>query len=102
MLSALSASREGQVLVGFAAEHGPGGLERARAKRARKGLDLLVYNDVAAEGVGFGSEENRITILGPGDEERPLPRMSKAACAEHILDAAAPLVGARAEAGRTT
>lgn len=102
VLSALSAAREGQVLVGFAAEHGPGGLERARAKRARKGLDLLVYNDVSAEGVGFGSEDNRITILGPGEEERPLPRMSKAACAERILDAAAPLVGAREGAGRTT
>jgi phosphopantothenoylcysteine decarboxylase/phosphopantothenate--cysteine ligase len=98
ILSALSAAREDQVLVGFAAEHGPGGLERARAKRSRKGLDLLVYNDVAEPGAGFGSEENAITILGPGEEERAHPRMSKADCAERILDAAAPLLGVRAGA----
>ena len=100
VLTGLAAAREGQVLVGFAAEHGPGGLERARAKRARKGLDLLVYNDVAAPGVGFGSEDNAITILGPGDEERAHPRMSKADCAERILDAAAPLL--RAPEGAAT
>ncbi len=41
------ARRERQVLVGFAAEHGPAGLERARAKRVRKGLDLIVHNDVS-------------------------------------------------------
>jgi phosphopantothenoylcysteine decarboxylase / phosphopantothenate---cysteine ligase len=102
IVSGLAAARAGQVVVGFAAEHGPGGLERARAKRRRKDLDLLVYNDVAAPGVGFGADENEITILGPGDEERSLPRMSKAACAEAILDAAGPLVGARVEIGRAT
>jgi phosphopantothenoylcysteine decarboxylase/phosphopantothenate--cysteine ligase len=100
VLTGLAAAREGQVLVGFAAEHGPGGLERARAKRARKGLDLLIYNDVAAPGVGFGSEDNAITILGPGDEERAYPRTSKADCAERILDAAAPLL--RAPEGAAT
>jgi phosphopantothenoylcysteine decarboxylase/phosphopantothenate--cysteine ligase len=89
------------VLVGFAAEHGPGGLERARAKRLRKGLDLLVYNDVATEGAGFGADENAITIIGPGDEEHAHPRASKDVCAELILDAAAPLVGAGSEAART-
>jgi phosphopantothenoylcysteine decarboxylase/phosphopantothenate--cysteine ligase len=79
--------RAGQVIVGFAAEHGPEGLARAREKRARKGVDLLVHNDVSVEGIGFGSEENQITILGPGDREDALPRMSKTACAERILDA---------------
>jgi phosphopantothenoylcysteine decarboxylase/phosphopantothenate--cysteine ligase len=79
--------RDGQVIVGFAAEHGPEGLARAREKRVRKGVDLLVHNDVSVEGIGFGSEENQITILGPGDREEALPRMSKTACAERILDA---------------
>jgi phosphopantothenoylcysteine decarboxylase/phosphopantothenate--cysteine ligase len=92
VLSELAARREAQVLVGFAAEHGPSGLDRARAKRLRKGLDLLVHNDVSAPGLGFGSADNQITILGPGDREQALPRMSKAACAERILDAALPLL----------
>ena len=89
ILSELGASRRaGQVLVGFAAEAGAQGLERARAKRERKGVDLIVLNDIAAEGVGFGSDENSITIVGPDDREDALPRASKRECAKHILDAA--------------
>jgi phosphopantothenoylcysteine decarboxylase / phosphopantothenate---cysteine ligase len=91
ILGELAGRRDGQVVVGFAAEHGADGLARARAKRERKRLDLIVHNDVAAEGVGFGSPENEITIIGPQGEER-LPRMSKEACAERILDAVVPLL----------
>lgn len=83
--------RDGQVVVGFAAEHGAAGLERARGKLARKRLDLIVHNDVSVEGIGFGAADNRITIIGAGGEEA-LPRMSKDACAERILDAAAELL----------
>ncbi|HWH14303.1 MAG TPA: bifunctional phosphopantothenoylcysteine decarboxylase/phosphopantothenate--cysteine ligase CoaBC [Miltoncostaeaceae bacterium] len=106
--AAAAARRPGQVIVGFAAEHGPAGLERARAKRARKGVDVLVHNDVSEDGVGFGSDDNRITIIGPGDAEEALPRMPKRACAARILDALAPLLppaaapagAARAEGSR--
>ena len=91
ILADLAGRRERQVLVGFAAEHGAAGLERARAKRERKGLDLVVHNDVSREGVGFGSRLNEITIIGP-DGEEALPRMSKEACAERILDAVLPLL----------
>jgi phosphopantothenoylcysteine decarboxylase / phosphopantothenate---cysteine ligase len=94
ILADLVGRRERQVLVGFAAEHGAGGLEEARSKRQRKGLDLLIYNDVAAAGAGFGSEQNAITIIGPGTQEETLPLMSKLACAERILDAAVPLLPA--------
>lgn len=94
ILADLAARRERQVLVGFAAEHGAQGLERARAKRERKGLDLVVHNDVARDGVGFGSRQNEITIIGP-DGEEALPRMSKEACAERILDAVLPLLSDR-------
>jgi phosphopantothenoylcysteine decarboxylase/phosphopantothenate--cysteine ligase len=96
ILSELAGRRDGQVVVGFAAEHGPEGLARARAKRERKQLDLIVHNDVAAEGVGFGSAENEITIIGQAGEET-LPRMSKEACAERILDAVLPLLPPRGE-----
>lgn len=92
VLAELSARRNpGQVLVGFAAEHGPQGLEHAREKLEHKGLDLLVFNDIGADGVGFGSPDNEITILRAGAAQR-LPRMSKAACAERILDAAGELL----------
>ena len=52
------------VMVGFAAE--TGSLDRARDKAARKGVDLLVANDVAEQGSGFGTETNRVTIVAPG------------------------------------
>ena len=50
---------EGQTIVGFAAEHGGGGVERARAKLTRKGADLIVLNDVSDPAIGFESERQR-------------------------------------------
>jgi phosphopantothenoylcysteine decarboxylase/phosphopantothenate--cysteine ligase len=76
--------RDGLVRVGFAAEAGPR-IDRARAKKAAKGVDLLVFNDVLAAGVGIGSDENEITILTPAREVH-VPRTSKTACARAILD----------------
>jgi phosphopantothenoylcysteine decarboxylase / phosphopantothenate---cysteine ligase len=91
VLTDLGRRRGRQVLVGFAAEHGAAGLARARAKRERKGLDLIVHNDVSVPGIGFGSAQNEITIIGP-DGDEALPRMSKDACAERILDAVVALL----------
>jgi phosphopantothenoylcysteine decarboxylase/phosphopantothenate--cysteine ligase len=95
IVSDLAARRAGQVIVGFAAEHGAAGLARARDKRRRKHLDLIVHNDVSVEGIGFGSAENEITIVGD-DWEETLPRMSKDACADRILAAVVPLLNGRA------
>lgn len=92
ILAEVAASRTTQVLVGFAAEHGEAGLARAREKRIRKGVDVLVHNDVSEPGVGFGADDNRITIIGPADAEAALPRMTKARCAVAILDVVAPLL----------
>ncbi|HWX74455.1 MAG TPA: bifunctional phosphopantothenoylcysteine decarboxylase/phosphopantothenate--cysteine ligase CoaBC [Solirubrobacteraceae bacterium] len=86
--------RDGQVLVGFAAEHGAAGLESARAKLAAKRLDAIVFNDISREDIGFDSAENEVTILtaapasgnGSAAAER-VPRAVKAAVAEQILDA---------------
>jgi phosphopantothenoylcysteine decarboxylase/phosphopantothenate--cysteine ligase len=94
IVSDLAGRRGGQVIVGFAAEHGPAGLARARDKRRRKHLDLIVHNDVSVDGIGFGSAENEITIIGD-DWEEALPRMSKEACADRILAAVVPLLNAR-------
>ena len=79
-----SRSASGPYRVGFAAEAGPR-LDRARAKKAAKGVDLLVFNDILAEGVGIGSDENEITILTAGGEVH-VPRTSKTACAAAIAD----------------
>ena len=62
--SSRQSARPGLLKVGFAAEAGPR-IDRARAKKAAKGVDLLVFNDILAAGVGIGSDENEITILGP-------------------------------------
>jgi phosphopantothenoylcysteine decarboxylase/phosphopantothenate--cysteine ligase len=94
VLSGLAASRRaGQTLIGFAAEHGAQAVDRAREKLAAKGLDAVVVNDISREDIGFDSEENEVTILsatGEGSpiEEMHVPRASKTAVAEAILDAA--------------
>ncbi len=85
--------RPGLVRVGFAAEAGPR-IDRARAKKAAKGVDLLVFNDILMAGVGIGSDENEITILTPAREVH-VPRTSKAACARAILDEVETVLGAR-------
>ena len=95
VLATLSAARTAQVLVGFAAEHGEAGLARAREKRARKGLDVIVHNDVSVAGIGFEGDANAVTIIGPGDDETVIPRTSKAECADRILAVVAPLLAAR-------
>jgi len=72
------------VLVGFAAETGDL-LRKAREKRARKNVDLIVANDVTTPGAGFEVETNAVTIIG-ADQEQTLPLQSKARVAESILD----------------
>ncbi len=85
VLSGLSATRRpGQVLVGFAAETGAGALEHGRGKLARKGLDAVVVNDVAAPGIGFEGGENEVTIL-TADGEHHVGRSAKSAVASAIL-----------------
>ncbi len=94
VLKGLSAvRREGQVLVGFAAEHGVAAVEAARGKLAGKDLDALVVNDISRGDIGFDVAENEVTILLRGRNgsgaagEKHVPRASKGAVAEAILDA---------------
>jgi phosphopantothenoylcysteine decarboxylase / phosphopantothenate---cysteine ligase len=86
VLRALGEQRtNGQVLVGFAAETGENGLERARAKLNGKRVDLIVYNDVAREDVGFDSTENEVVLLSATGERR-VEKAPKEAIAAAILD----------------
>jgi phosphopantothenoylcysteine decarboxylase/phosphopantothenate--cysteine ligase len=72
------------LVVGFAAE--TGSLERAAAKAERKGVDVMVANDVAEEGSGFGSDTNRVTILIPGSVAEAWPLMNKRQVADRLFD----------------
>ena len=86
VLRELSSKRKpGQTLVGFAAEHGPEGLEQARAKLAAKHLDTVVLNDISRSDIGFESPVNEVTILTQEKNEL-IPRAPKETIAEAILD----------------
>ncbi len=75
---------EGQTVIGFAAEHG-NDIERAREKLARKGLDMIVLNDVSDPSIGFESGDNAVTLIDAAGETG-LPLASKDEIAEQILD----------------
>lgn len=76
----------GQVLVGFAAET-QNVLENAQSKLEKKNLDLIVANDVTAEGAGFGVDTNIVTLITK-EGSVSLLKMSKREVAEQILDRA--------------
>jgi phosphopantothenoylcysteine decarboxylase/phosphopantothenate--cysteine ligase len=79
--------RSGQVLVAFGAEHGETGLERKRKMLQEKNVDLVVYNDVSREDIGFDAPQNEVVLL-TRDGERRVPKASKQAVAAAILDEA--------------
>jgi phosphopantothenoylcysteine decarboxylase / phosphopantothenate---cysteine ligase len=86
VLQALGERRHnGQVLVGFAADTGESGLARAGEKLTQKHLDLIVYNDVGSDTIGFDSEENEVVIVSPAGRQ-PVARAPKRAIAARVLD----------------
>lgn len=84
--------RNGRVLVGFAADEGERGLERAREKRANKGGNLFVFNDVSRSDIGFDSDANELVLISETGE-RTVGRRSKEECAVAILDEVESLLG---------
>ena len=88
------------ILVGFAAE--TGSLERAADKLARKGVDLLVANDVSEEGSGFGTDTNRVSILTAAGDREDLPLLAKSAVADILLDRVARALDDRDLAAQTS
>jgi phosphopantothenoylcysteine decarboxylase / phosphopantothenate---cysteine ligase len=90
---ALGASRrDGQVLVAFGAESGENGLARKRTMLADKNVDLVVYNDVARDDIGFDSLDNEV-ILVTREGERHVAKASKPVIAREILDEVERLLG---------
>jgi len=86
ILAGLAARRApGQMLVGFAAETHDA-VERGRRKLERKGVDVLVVNDVSAPGAGFDHDTNAVVILGADGSSTEIPLTSKDAVANAVLD----------------
>jgi phosphopantothenoylcysteine decarboxylase/phosphopantothenate--cysteine ligase len=87
VLSALAARRRpGQVLVGFAAEHGGGAIDYARDKLERKRLDAIVVNDISRPGIGFDALDNEVTVLTRERGELRLRKARKEQIADGVLD----------------
>jgi len=80
-----AAKRPGQVLVGFAAETDDL-LANAAQKLAAKRLDLIVANDVGADGVGFAHDTNAVTMLRPGAEPVEIDLADKRDVARAVID----------------
>jgi phosphopantothenoylcysteine decarboxylase/phosphopantothenate--cysteine ligase len=84
ILKEISASKQSQIIVGFAAET-ENVLENARQKLASKKLDAIVVNDVSRENIGFDSERNAVTII-THDDVVEVPETTKWEVAQRVLD----------------
>lgn len=84
ILKEISARKQSQIIVGFAAET-ENVLENARQKLSAKQLDAIVVNDVSREGVGFDSDRNQVTIISR-DEVIEVPETTKWEVAQRVLD----------------
>ena len=87
------------ILVGFAAE--TGSLERVPDKLRRKGVDLLVGNDVSEAESGFGTDTNRVTLFDHDGGVEALPLLSKRDVADRLLDRVARALDERDAAAQT-
>ncbi len=85
ILAALAKEKGHRLVVGFAAET-KNVAENARKKLAAKNADLIVANDVTAEGAGFDVDTNVVTMFSRDGRDVPLPKLTKAEVAQRILD----------------
>jgi len=83
IVAIVAASEKRPFVVGFAAETQEL-LTHAREKMSRKGLDMIIANDVSDRSIGFNSDSNQATVLW-ADGEQPLPLGSKAAMARQVI-----------------
>lgn len=83
IVSAVASTANGPFTVGFAAETNDV-LSYARDKMQRKGLDMIIANDVSDSTIGFNSDDNEVTVLWPGGK-RALSRAGKDAIARRIV-----------------
>jgi phosphopantothenoylcysteine decarboxylase/phosphopantothenate--cysteine ligase len=85
VLAGLAKNRQPhQTIIGFAAEDSED-IEKAHAKRERKGVDLIVLNDISDPAQGFDSDDNAVVLVSATDETR-VERAPKPQIAAAILD----------------
>ena len=94
LVSTIPARRPGTVVVGFALET-TDVIANARTKLAKKELDLVVANDATEPGAGFGTDTNRVTLVGRDGVEERLPLLEKREVADVILDRVVRLLDGR-------
>jgi phosphopantothenoylcysteine decarboxylase/phosphopantothenate--cysteine ligase len=92
ILATVARDKGERLIVGFAAET-DNLAENARKKLTAKNADLIVANDVTAEGAGFNLDTNIVTFFARDDREIVLPKLSKTEVAHRILDEALRLRG---------
>lgn len=85
ILSEIKPLKGNRVFVGFAAETDRL-VEEAQGKLERKGLDMIVANDVGKPGAGFEVDTNIVTIISGDGSAEPLPLMGKDAVAARIIE----------------
>jgi phosphopantothenoylcysteine decarboxylase/phosphopantothenate--cysteine ligase len=85
ILQEMASAKGDRFIVGFAAETTDVG-ENARKKMAAKNLDLIVANDVTAQGAGFDHDTNVVSLYCRDGRDVALPKMSKAEVAQRVLD----------------
>jgi phosphopantothenoylcysteine decarboxylase/phosphopantothenate--cysteine ligase len=99
VLRALGEGGTGALLVGFAAEAGEASIERARRKLTDKNVNLIVFNDVSRNDIGFDAEANEVVLIGR-ESERRIEKAPKRAVAGAVLDEVARLLEERDGRGR--
>jgi phosphopantothenoylcysteine decarboxylase/phosphopantothenate--cysteine ligase len=85
ILASVAKNKGDRLIVGFAAET-ERVAENARKKLTAKNADMIVANDVTAEGAGFDHDTNIVTLFARDGRDLPLPRMSKTEVAQRMLD----------------
>jgi phosphopantothenoylcysteine decarboxylase/phosphopantothenate--cysteine ligase len=83
IIATIAAQPKRPLMIGFAAET-ENLVEYARSKLIRKGLDLVIANDVSKTDIGFNSDHNEVILVGPNGE-LPLPKTGKSELAEQLI-----------------
>ncbi|WP_143314851.1 bifunctional phosphopantothenoylcysteine decarboxylase/phosphopantothenate--cysteine ligase CoaBC [Clostridium sp. HBUAS56017] len=85
ILMLLGKKKKNQILVGFAAES-QNVIENAKGKLDRKNLDYIVANDITSKDTGFGSQDNRVSIISKNGDIATLEKMNKKEVARNLFD----------------
>jgi phosphopantothenoylcysteine decarboxylase/phosphopantothenate--cysteine ligase len=85
ILKTLGESKNSQVLVGFSMET-ENAEQNAREKLEKKNLDMIVLNDLTAEGTGFAVDTNKVIIIDRDGNSEDLPLASKGEIADKVID----------------